>query len=271
MTRPAHAIRATTLLIGLAVLAACDGGRASGGAPPTPTAYHYVLQMAPGGLREGTLVLDGKDVGPLAEGQGSVELPSATWLGDRKLGLRVATTCGLEEIPLELSLARSVEEQRRKQARAGEKGVRLVGNFIVKGQEPPAALLYLDARRGPPTDVTVGKQVFAAVQTGKVSVRVGTCDEARTIRVGEVEIGALAPAGKALVVDVNGGQCAKLEELRFATPGMKASPPAPPEILQGRRTYEVPLEITYVFSPPPTSIDGGGAIGKTLWALTSCS
>lgn len=259
---------ALAALVLLEMLGGCGKDPPRSAEGPSGT-YRYMLQLAPGGVRAGTLVVDGKDAGRFVEGQGFVDLPHTTWLGDTRLGLRVETTCGPQELTLDVTLSRAVEIERRKRSQVIT-GARRVDGVVVKAPELAAAVVYLDARTGPPTDVTIGTQVLPAAKTGKVVVQIGSCTEARAITIGGQAAGELAPAGKASLVDVPGGQCVRLEALRFVTPGMATAGEPTVEVLKGRRTYAVPLEITYFFTPPPTSIDGRGDVGRSLWAAAAC-
>src|SRR3990167_5900701 len=90
---------ALAALVLLGMLGGCGKGPPRSAEGPSVT-YRYMLQLAPGGVRAGTLVVDGKDAGRFVEGQGFVDLPHTTWLGDTRLGLRVETTCGPQELPL---------------------------------------------------------------------------------------------------------------------------------------------------------------------------
>lgn len=237
-------------------------------APPAePATYHWVLTAAPGGPRSGRLIVDGKDTGSIVEGTGSVVLSKNEWLGERQLGIRVDTTCGPEELKIDVSLSREVEMQYRKQSSA------VTGTRVYfKAESKPTAIVYLDAGARGPTSVTLGKQTVNVTGSQKVVSTVGQCEEARKISVGGQVIGEFSPPGTATLVDVVGGQCTRLAPIHYGAPGAPSVRGADgTKILKGRRTYEVPLEITYFFTPPPATIESGNDLMTTLWSLRRCN
>ncbi len=247
----------------LAALICIQTGCRKPAPPAEPASYRYIVRVEPGGPQTGTLILDGKEVGPLTLGTAGVTLSSSEWLTERQLRLRLDTTCGPEDLKLQVKLSRELEAEKRKKA-----GLNNAEDIYLKAEEISTAIVYLDARSGAATDAMVGKQAVAS--SNKSVVRVGKCGEARKISIGGAVIGELAPPGKATLVDVPGGQCARLEAVNYAVSGMNVRTGETAQILKGSRTYEVPLEITYFFTPPPSSLENRGDFSVKLWSLSAC-
>jgi hypothetical protein len=270
--------------LALAALFCIQTGCRKPAPPAEPDSYRYIVRVVRGGPQAGILVMDGKEVGPLDHGSAGVTLSSSEWLTERDLRLRVDTTCGPEDLKLQFMRSREFEAKQRE--RAGLKQIEYVN---VKAEDLSTAIVYLDTRSGAATDVMVGKQMVgneqaaakqaaakqalakqALANSNKSVVQVGRCEEARKISIGGTVVGELAPTGKATLVDVPGGQCARLEAVNYGVSGMNERSFEVPQTLKDSRAYEVPLEITHFFTSPPSQVKIMGGFSVRQWSLSAC-
>jgi hypothetical protein len=245
-------------LIWVVVLAACgskfEPGEASDDPHPHPMEFR-------GTVPEATLIAGDKEIAKLEAGATSINVgpfKPSEWLAMRdRLKARYNTTCG----PSTVNVLR----------------VDLTTFRLELPQEPIEATVHVDNEGQPAGKVELGRTTHAlpANEMLEVKVSVGSCPEARTVKVDGKELATLAPRAdkhrfESHLVDVTGKHCYVLHEVIYTDAAHKDKvKPKDVQVFEGKHVHEV-FAAFWLKDPPARMTDFANTGRETFKRVIRC-